>query len=452
MNIHIEAAKYVTELAESLLTQAHSDPPPDIPPRMDYHPDLPIDTTIGEQDVTGPLIQTQSDRFGVEISRIWADSTGLFSLTGPAHAEFMKISSTLHRQPDVRTQVSQETVREIVFEWMCRKHRGETELPLVPHFLAVCPSLIEEWEVIIPLHGVHVQSPFQLGNVTLADLSSEQMRAWRVEALQAAPDHAEGVNHIHDGLRKNYQGRAAAIIRLRAEREHAVNRAFEEAELSVAVLRLFSVGAFAPERPTLVALAGREHVPYKRYIVRGASKGIVPTDGFLYEDDLRAWTISRELVQKELGGFLGHWSLLLRASQRTPFQDTALKSMLLYSGATTYRNISEKLIHIFSAIESLLLRNDTEPIVAAAADRLAFAVGTDATQRSQIAKDLRLVYGMRSRYVHHAIVAAPESDDLETLQSFLVAVSQLFVNLRAPLAKFRTKDEFINELEARKFS
>jgi hypothetical protein len=451
IEIHPEAAKRANEVLTHLLTDLTSAAPVDASDLRSWMPDLPIQANVTAADLTGPVIGTRADRFGREIERSYAGPDGYLLLTGEPHAKFIAVVRMLHRQATIRDLVSEKTVRKKVFQWLCQAKLASQDQPVVAWLSEELETLIQEIEVIIPIFGLSVETPITVGRVTVAHISSKEIDSWEQASLERRPDQAGDIERLYARLRKKYQGQAAAHFHVRAEVEHARLRAREEAEFSVAALRLLSIGAFAPERPTTIALSGSEVAPRAMDIVLGTQHGITSSESLLYAADSRPWILDREETA-HLQSVAGHWSTLLAKAERTSFEEAAFRSMLLYSRATQYRNISEKLIHIFSAIEGLLLRNDNEPINASVADRLAFAVGTNAQERLHVAKTFRQVYAIRSKYVHHARETVPESAELAVLEDFLVHVSQFFMNLRAPMASLRTREEFLDELEMRKYS
>jgi hypothetical protein len=452
LTIHPDAATRAEELVARAVVGLSEEPTMQGAPARPYTPEIPISGSIERSNIVGPFLSQQRDRFGRVVSRYYADDSGTLELTDEPHSDFSKSVRTLHRQPDIRNAVSESTVEKAAFEWICEVRRGITSERMVPYVVAKLTEMIQQVEVVLPIYGLHIEEPVRVGNVVLADLTEAEMHAWRLSSLQHAREHVDGVNQMHDKLRRRFQGRAVVRYSVLAEADYAVERAMDEAELSLAVLRLASVGAFVPEKATIMALAGRELVPRASYILLGPDASFSCGEGLLYAEDLDAWIITADEIGRVVSPVVGHWSALLAATSRSEFQDVALRSVLLYSRATRYRNISEKLIHIFSAAESLLLRNDNEPISSALADRLAFAVGRSADERAAIAKNLREVYALRSKFVHHGVEAPPEGNELSKLEKFLVTISQLFINLRDALATRKTKDEYLDALDRLKYS
>lgn len=406
---------------------------------------------ITEDSILGPIISRQPDRFGREIARSYLGKDGIVSLSGDAYAQLDRATEILYRQPEVRAAVSRDAVLSCIFAWICDTKIRGPGLSLIEHVNSELPKLVQPVEVVVPLYGLHVQSPLKCGRVTIADITSSEVDSWIAVWGPQTEVSAESQEYF-TRFRKQYQGRAAARLTITAEKRHAESRALEAAELAVAVLRLVSRGAYVPEVPSPIALLGSQVVNSQHFITNVPGVSFSPSESVHHADESRPEVFSRDFIATSIPAIIGHWIALLDKDQHSDFEKAALRSVIIYSRATRQRNISEKLIHAFAALESLLLKSESEPISAAVGDRLAFAIGRSADERIAVAANMRAVYAMRSRYVHHALETSPQSTDLELLEKFLRNLSHFFVNLRAPLAQFKSKIEFLDALDRRKYA
>lgn len=100
-----------------------------------------------------------------------------------------------------------------------------------------------------------------------------------------------------------------------------------------------------------------------------------------------------------------------------------------------------------TAFEMFVLRDDNEPIQAAAADRLAYAIGTNPEERRGIAENLRNTYKLHSGRVHHG----KSIGDTETIERFLSSVWLFFRTAILQVAHFRSRSEFLDRLDRMKY-
>lgn len=161
------------------------------------------------------------------------------------------------------------------------------------------------------------------------------------------------------------------------------------------------------------------------------------------------WHLSDEDVSKNkrLFGF-DNVSELLTLERGSKFQDVLLDAVLLYSRGTREKDLAGRLVYTLVALESVLLRNDTEPIQQNVGERMAFLIADTVEKRKAAIRNLKDAYALRSRFVHqgHTI------DELETVRSFVLDAWVLFLELAKASRKYDTKEQLIDHLEAMKLS
>ena len=101
------------------------------------------------------------------------------------------------------------------------------------------------------------------------------------------------------------------------------------------------------------------------------------------------------------------------------------------------------------ALESILLRNNTEAIQQNLAERIAFSIEKSSNGRQNVAKTIRNNYPMRSNYVHHGVQTIEEREEIDKL---LDITWRMFIFLAHNINRFKTKDDFIKALENIKYS
>jgi hypothetical protein len=99
-------------------------------------------------------------------------------------------------------------------------------------------------------------------------------------------------------------------------------------------------------------------------------------------------------------------------------------------------------------MESVLLRNDNEPIQQNVGERMAFINANTVEERQRIIRNLKAAYTLRSRFIHHGHTI----DQRETVWQLMISAWSLFTTLAKFSQRFETKDELIDHLEAMKLS
>jgi hypothetical protein len=136
---------------------------------------------------------------------------------------------------------------------------------------------------------------------------------------------------------------------------------------------------------------------------------------------------------------------------RSEWSDEVKTAIYLYSQSALQTNPAEKLLTILIPLESLLLKNRSEPITDNIAHRLAFTIGEDLDERRHIVQVTRAAYELRSAFVHH-LRPIERDEDLETVRRFMEFAWLFFLTLGASANIYPDKAAFLNLLDDRKLS
>ena len=92
---------------------------------------------------------------------------------------------------------------------------------------------------------------------------------------------------------------------------------------------------------------------------------------------------------------------ILARSSRTDFEETLLLGMVTFGRAALTPDLSEKMIWYCAGLESILLRDSSEPILHNLSERLAMFAYDTVEERTVALKEVKAAYSLRSRFVHH---------------------------------------------------
>ena len=336
--VHPEAARRADELATRALDGLVDGRLTGSTHTIGYSPPLPTAGVFDDTNIKGPILGSTVDRFGRDIERSYLDANRAFVLRGAAFGDYEKAVLTLHGQRHVKEVASEKTLRTLAFEWIYGTHLHGPAQAFCEYVLQKLGALVQEVEIVLPIVGLHIHAPTKIGRVVIGDILPSELSDWRERSRRGAEKLATMVDVAHDKLDRTLQGRAAARFKVTAEPEHAADLAVEQAELSLAVLRLASDGAFFPERPSSFALAGSDAPPHGSHVVLGPGDSVLPKQYLLHPEAYEAWVLDEPYLRGTVLPMIGHWSDLLAKDSRTKLEENALSSVLLYSRATRSRN------------------------------------------------------------------------------------------------------------------
>jgi hypothetical protein len=109
---------------------------------------------------------------------------------------------------------------------------------------------------------------------------------------------------------------------------------------------------------------------------------------------------------------------------------------------------ADKLVYIFVALESMLLRNSNEPLGKNIGERMAFLIGNSLESRKAVVANVDAIYEIRSSFLHHG----EHVEDLEVFSTFMLNAWTCFTVLLENANRYQTRDQLIAALEDRKLA
>jgi hypothetical protein len=355
------------------------------------------------------------------------------------------LAESMQKAAAFRQYVSQTFLRECIFKWIQARYCGGAVGGMVESVVTAAQESVRPWEIWVPITDVYVESRWELGNVVLTPIDRSIFDNMLARAREQQAEVPADFVAFVESTRKSLQGLAAAVSQITAEPRRAEERALQETELALSVLRIYCKAQLVPQ-----------------FVCRWAPFGVVPqrtrTVMFMGKNgierhnsrmiDKPAWGVFATTEVEELREFgLSAYSELLKAPTRTDFQEKVLQSVVRYSKAPLEPDVEDRLVHYFSALESLLLRHQGEPVLQNISERLAVFVENTLEGRKRILRDTKDVYDMRSARVHGRTI-----EEGEALQRFMQYLARFYVRVAQHLNAFPSKVAFLDRLDDMKMS
>jgi hypothetical protein len=358
LEFHPEAARSIDVRGNALLSEVGKPIP--TPQRPRFSSQRVPHATFGEADIIGRITTQRVDEFKKEVTAIHFEGPdGKVGLEGDASRELDKVSKLAHKYLSARTAVSERFLRDRVIDWLQQKYRKETEENLSRFLLSKVESAVALRTIFIPIANLCLEADLPFGPVEFKVISAELMTAWH-ESYRShmEPDNAASFESWFDRLRKDTQGLAAVSFTIEADEEYALEQCLEKAEQAVALLRVIHPANTSPYVTLYVRPLGSENIEsYSAYIYQsGLFKG---RRGQIRLPFPSPWEIPREEHDRRLTKNL---ISLFASKERTDFQQRLFDALLIYSRNNLAKEPSEKLIFCLVAVESMLLKNQSELI------------------------------------------------------------------------------------------
>jgi hypothetical protein len=447
-NIHSSAKENFDNKAMSFLTSVKKLPRV-IERSPDISSDMHVSASITEMEIIGELKELICDYRGKTIGRIFIFDNERYGLEGADYQELNKLAESVQRISIFRDKLSQKYIEETLFSWVENsfKSRGSFQHKFTDFLLGEAELVVKPITIRIPIALTFVEQPFKFCNATIKNISKEMVDEMAsVSNNFTDAEQKKNLERYFLDFRKNYQGYAAVELKVECEPDYAVDFSLMASKRITDLLGIYSGALLFPDIKCLSKIKGTEILEQYNILVDFGNNDIQMNSGML---DLASGQI-RKISKDDLDGYescgLGLLSNIAVKVNPTEFEAAVLTMAFIYSKAAFTSEALEKLVYILSALESILLKSENEPIQQNIAERLAVFTSNELSERKAIIKNFKRVYGFRSKYLHHG----QTSSELGELKIFFHNVWVFYVKLLKNSGRFVKKIEFLNAIDDHK--
>jgi len=448
LEIHPSAKVNFNEKAQALISLIRECPRENAE-EQSFSPDFHIAASFTDEDIIGEVLESQTDYKDRTISLFFSHNKKRYGLIEEDYEKLTTLASSIQRVDALRTKLSFKFVSGTIFDWVKARFKQEdVDLLFVPFLLRRAEENVKRIRIIIPINNFVVESPFKFGGSTIANLNRTDFDIWEKEQIDSNPEFKADVGKLFEKCRKDFQGYASVITDFDSEINFARKVGLQQAIRVTELLGIYSEAMFLPDIKCSSRVKGMEMDDSYTIFAIGENVGWRKISGALNT----ALATTRFMSKEKLGEYtsigLGRLSYLANAKAITEFESSILTFAFLYSKAAFTSDPMEKVVYMLSALESTLLKNENEPIQQNLAERIAFFSTEGLDERKKIIKNIKRIYNLRSKYLHHGITQSESSILLEFLQIVWVFFSCLLTRTE----RFGGKEEFLQYIDDLKLS
>jgi hypothetical protein len=228
-----EAKSFVAAL-QPLLT-----PGPPLPPQGSLG-HVPRMAHITESDIVGRIDVDNIDYLG-RLQGFEVRGTDIHEFLSQDAAERLQhTAEEVAQKREPREYCGGSYVLRHLVVWVRRRRlRESAESSWTDDLLKNLARDVRDQEILIPLEGIQIDLPFELGQVAFNYFTESAIHEMVQRMSQDTPSLAE----VHDHLRRNYQGRVYTRYRCTAESMHAEELAIQHTDKALEILRMFDSAA-----------------------------------------------------------------------------------------------------------------------------------------------------------------------------------------------------------------
>jgi len=412
---------------------------------------LHVAGSFTDKDIIGEIEVSSSDYKGNTISRTFHFEGKNYGLSEENYNKLKDIAEKLQLLPGIRSTLSCTFVEKCLFTWLGNKYKKiEDPQPFLEFLNSEAQKVVEKTTSWIPIANLEIQSSFLISRSQIKPITKDVMDNWESNIGGAATgeDKKKIIEKFHK-KRKEYQGLAAVVSVIEAEPEYAFDYALEEAQTITSVLGIFSSATLIPDIKCLSRIKGSENMAQATIFFEGANGNLSTTTSKILDTaSTKYWRLSSSEINEIRKVGLDNISSLLTTESLNGFRKSVLNAILLYSKSAFTSDPIEKVVHTLSSLESILLKNENEPIQQNLSERIAVFTSKELTERKSIIKLIKSIYGVRSRYLHHGHTTS----ELKLISDFLLKIWLFYMQLLGNVDRFSTQDEFVCAIDDHKLA
>ncbi|HOI31067.1 MAG TPA: HEPN domain-containing protein [Melioribacteraceae bacterium] len=401
----------------------------------EYYQNLP------EEKVLKHSISGFVDGFGNRLSRYFNYKGSSVGLDGDDYSQLIDFLENLYHKKEINNFLSRKFLEHCSFDWFECKYKGEVDssVSFTKYLFEKAENVVKETKISIPISYLSIEASFKLGNLTYEFYDKKYFDDLLSKLNESKEDKI--TEKEYEGLRKDYQGVVFASKTITAEKERAVELIIDEVDKQIKLIRCFSPTTFLPTVDSYFNRMGHTLIPHNHSFIFDGKHPTINTFRDKSIDYYFPFTL-KLLADYEKTGFIKIFDIINK-SDLSDFEDHLLNSAFLFSHAIESKNFQDKLVYSLVSLETLLLKDTSEPIQNTIGLRLSFLTRNNITDRKAVIELIKRAYKLRSSYIHHG----KKSDDLEVLQKLQHLVWQSIVNLTNSINKFDSQAAFLEYIE-----
>ena len=369
-----------------------------------------------------------------ELTEIYFHANGRFYKVGNGIiSQFNNLIKIMAKRRELKEAVSEIFIKYTIKEWIEAKMLNTINASFSTYFLEKMERCACERIFAIPINGLTVGADFQFGGVTFKMMNDGDFKG-----------HDGIISDDIKDIMMKFQGKLAAVVKVTGEPRRVREIAYRRIDLTLHALRFWTPAALHSSMPNRFSTEGT--LPDRRRVSFDVTCGYIEmVSKEALSCDIMGWEhLHREEIERMIADyrFAIVDSILNAGVNRLDVQEKILIAMVYFSKALL-SDPADKILFCFVCLESLLLKNDIEPIRDTVRNRILSLGDKDESWRRATTSVLDSAYRMRSDYVHHGII----SYDDEVFDSLIKIIWIIISNSIVVSHGLSTSEEFLDAVD-----
>ena len=441
-DLHVKAIENINETAKKLIELIEE---LNLPKQQNnVNNDFYAAATLTDKDILSAKYSLSN--MSGEVSKYFFVEDKAMGFINESYEEFNYAALKIYKNKCISQKVGFEYLKEKLFDWIEGNVVGSITNEFFTFFTLQAEKDIKDYEIIIPIPFTTTNKEFVLGRIKYTNITERVIEDWFTNANihsgnESSPDNK--INAFKIRIKKDIQGYIAGVYTCNAEQTRAKELAYAELSNSLSCLRLLSPANFNYNFICMAQEYGECLIKKSTYISVDCKTSAFNYNSAILQNNFM-WNINEDVIDIISKGVFQKAHELLLIDSHNDFQAKLLNAIIIYSKNTISTEIYDKILYILVALESMLLKNDSEPIQQNIGMRLAYLIANTLDSRKDVIKTVKDIYAIRSKYIHHGIV---DFKDEKLMLKFMNYAMSGFAIMIDSIKTFNSKDEFVAYLD-----
>jgi hypothetical protein len=302
-----------------------------------------------------------------------------------------RLADAIARNRLLRNHCGATYVANHLIDWMTKRRlREPADSSWTGDLLASLAGAVEEQTILVPLEGIRIAEAFELGPVAF-DFFTETSIDQMVPLEAAAHVPPEVIEQFRSKMKKKLQGRVYTRSTCTAEEEYAQNLAIGLTDAVLGILKMFDAAALDIRARCVMGRLGQV-LPGERHLFRAGAPERLFVSESVEVEGVVPFGVGKQILGIVRDSGFGRAAALLAKEQLTDLEKHVLEAISHFAHGVASPAPQDRLLHALVAVESLLLRDQNEPIQAKLGQRMAMLTAPDLPSRKKAIKQLQTGY------------------------------------------------------------
>lgn len=370
------------------------------------------------------------------ISQKRCEGTKCRELKNANYNKFIKFVDTIYKINDVNTKVSKDFILKLSFDYIIETHKNQKASCNFYNYLTdKIEESVANYKVYFSIHNLEIFPPIQIGKVMIS----------LVERNILVEDQIRQDSKSVELFFSKYGSRLFVSLTVKAEKEKAMELAFNECCLAIDVLKICCDTLDDPLSKISFDIDSRiTETTSSETLIRNTEK---VNDLTFKEFRIPKFhqvdaSYRKRLIARNLNFFSSF--LIALPEEKSELQKLLLNSIRRFAKALTYISLNQRVVELFTIMESLVVPNSQSNILQSLTIYSSKLVHKTREDRIELILVIKRMYEIRSAYVHHAKENEFEIEDLRRLQ---FTVQALIGKLVEKSASHSSKISVLQEID-----